>query len=123
MARACFGEQEAGKRGRELASYLGRRMQERDGAGKDEAVVIYISKQESSKDANHYNETFIMAALLYLLFRFKFLKVSLVASAVPPPKVKRNEFQLKVSITERLDNRLSNSFYESIEELMRESYM
>lgn len=60
-----------------------------------------------------------MATLIYLLFRFKFLKVSLVASAVPPPKVRRNEFQLKVSITERLENRLGNSFYESIEELMR----
>ena len=55
-----------------------------------------------------------MASLLYLLFRFKSLKARLIASAAPPPKAKRNEFQIKVSVTERLDNRLGSGFYEAI---------
>lgn len=60
-----------------------------------------------------------MASLLYLLFRFKFIKVKFIASSIPPPKVKRNEFQIKVSITEKLDNRFGKSFYEKIEEMVR----
>ena len=124
MARACQGEQDAGRRGRELANYLLRRMEESDReAGRDNPLVIYISLQESAKDPNHYSEAFLMASLLYLLFSFKFLRVSFVALATPPPKARSNEFQTRLSITRRLDDRLASSFYESVEDLMRESYL
>lgn len=113
MARACLGEQEANKRGRELANYLFKRMEESDrGTGRDNPIIIYISLQESIKDPNHYSEAFIMASLLYLLLSFKFLKVSFVALAAPPPRARPNEFQMRLSVTGRLDDRLAGSFYE-----------
>lgn len=81
-------------------------------------LTVYFTPSDTTKDSA-LDESFLISCLLFLLVRFRSLKLKLVPSTRVAPKVKKPDVLLRVRIASHEDFALSPSFLRKVEEIIR----
>jgi hypothetical protein len=120
MTKACCSPGAGLKKGKEIVAGLLKLMREKEREAKE--LTVYFCPSDTVKDSA-LDEPFLISCLLFLLLRFRSLKLKLVPSVRPAPKVRKPDVLLRVRIASSEDFALNPGFMKKAEEMLRQEYM